>query len=94
MGVQANDLEGRRFAALVVLERGPNALKADGSLKECQWWCRCDCGAETLVRAHHLRSGHTRSCGCRIRATVPDSASVVRKLPGSGLHLRLEREAA
>lgn len=26
--------------------------------------CLCDCGKETTVSAAHLRSGHTKSCGC------------------------------
>jgi len=25
--------------------------------------CRCSCGTEVPVRLHHLRSGHTASCG-------------------------------
>lgn len=28
------------------------------------WRCRCDCGNETVVETHSLRSGNTRSCGC------------------------------
>lgn len=28
------------------------------------WLCRCDCGAETIVDATHLRAGDTESCGC------------------------------
>lgn len=26
--------------------------------------CKCDCGNITKVRVEHLRSGHTKSCGC------------------------------
>ena len=28
------------------------------------WKCTCECGGEATVRAHYLRSSHTRSCGC------------------------------
>ena len=28
------------------------------------WRCKCDCGNETIVSKTHLRTGHTRSCGC------------------------------
>ncbi len=28
------------------------------------WRCTCDCGAECVVEESHLKSGHTRSCGC------------------------------
>lgn len=29
-----------------------------------RWLCLCECGREPIVRGHHLRSGHTVSCGC------------------------------
>lgn len=29
------------------------------------WLCQCDCGNKAVVRAAHLTSGHTVSCGCR-----------------------------
>ena len=28
------------------------------------WKCRCECGNEIIVAGNHLRSGHTKSCGC------------------------------
>ena len=28
-------------------------------------WCKCSCGRSKLVRVHHLRSGRSKSCGCR-----------------------------
>ena len=52
------DLAGRRFGALVVVRRAPNAAP-----KIAQWRCRCDCGAVTVVRRGNLTSGNTRSCG-------------------------------
>jgi len=39
------------------------ALECRGG-KRCSWLCRCDCGTEKLVRADHLQSGRTKSCGC------------------------------
>lgn len=54
----AEDLTGQRFGSLTVLER-------DFSVKDTQWWCRCDCGVIKSVRASNLRSGHTKSCGRR-----------------------------
>jgi len=29
-----------------------------------RWRCRCSCGIEKIIRAGHLRSGASRSCGC------------------------------
>lgn len=33
--------------------------------------CRCDCGAEVVVRVSMLKSGNTKSCGCLHRETIP-----------------------
>lgn len=29
-----------------------------------QWLCECDCGNQIVVTTTHLKSGHTKSCGC------------------------------
>ena len=52
------DLTGQRFGKLTVT--GP----AENIGSRTAWRCRCDCGQETVVKTCHLRSGHTRSCGC------------------------------
>jgi hypothetical protein len=54
-------LTGRRFGRLSVAEivgKTPN--------RKYQYRCICDCGAETVVVAEKLNSGHTKSCGCLI----------------------------
>lgn len=53
------DLTGQRYGRLTVLAPAENI----GS--RTAWLCRCDCGRETVVKTHHLRSGHTKSCGCQ-----------------------------
>lgn len=59
MGRKATDLTGQRFGRLVVVQRS-------GADKwGCPTWlCRCDCGKQTIVPGHNLRSGRTKSCGC------------------------------
>lgn len=57
---QAEDLTGRQFGDLTVLRRVEN----DEAGKVC-WLCRCSCGNESVVRALKLKSGKTRSCGCK-----------------------------
>ena len=52
------DYTGQRFGHLLVLSREPSVFRS------VMWLCRCDCGAETIVRAGNLRSGNTSSCGC------------------------------
>lgn len=47
-------IEGRRFGALVVVERHEGA-----------WLCRCDCGAYATVAAGDLNRGTATTCGDR-----------------------------
>lgn len=53
------DLTGQQFGRLVVLEE----VKKEGNRKRF-WRCRCTCGRETIAEESHLKSGHTKSCGC------------------------------
>ena len=53
------DLTGQRFGNLTVLERSENDLWGG-----VQWLCQCDCCTEVIVARSHLKSGHTKSCGC------------------------------
>lgn len=40
------------------------------------WWCRCNCGEELAVREDSLKSGHSKTCGCRGFPKGIDSKSV------------------
>ncbi len=53
------DLTGQRFARLIVLSRVEKNKHG-----QAMWLCQCDCGNQTVVQSGHLRSGHTKSCGC------------------------------
>lgn len=57
------DLTGRRFGRLTVLERGDNETLSNGH-NQIRWICKCDCGNKVLVRGTSLKNGHTQSCGC------------------------------
>lgn len=48
-------VSGSVFGRLTVLDPGYGTKYA---------LCRCDCGAERLVRRNHLKSGASQSCGC------------------------------
>ncbi len=56
----AEDLTGRQFGELTVLRRVENDKAG-----RVRWLRRCSCGREVVVRALHLKSGKTRSCGCK-----------------------------
>lgn len=55
------DLTDIRFGKLI-------AREPDGN----KWLCECDCGNWCSVSVSHLRSGHTRSCGCLRKENVYD----------------------
>ncbi len=52
------DLTGKRFGRLTVLEFVPNE-KA-----KSYWKCRCDCGNIRIIQGTALKNGNTKSCGC------------------------------
>ena len=54
-----NDLVGKKFDRLTVLERYPEKKKG-----YIQWVCKCQCGNIIVVRSDLLKSGGVRSCGC------------------------------
>jgi hypothetical protein len=56
-----NDLTGKKFGLLHVIERVEN----DG--KHPQWFCRCECGNEKVIRGYNLTYNGMTSCGCQTR---------------------------
>lgn len=64
------DLTGQRYGFLTVLEEAPKEYIKNKH--RCSYWkCKCDCGKECIVTLSHLRSGHTKSCGCwKKQATI------------------------
>lgn len=55
------NLTGRVFGRITVLERTPNRQR------NTMWRCRCSCGNERVVQAGSLNSGAVVSCGCHKR---------------------------
>lgn len=63
-------LEGKVFGQLKV-------LRYDRKL--ARWICVCSCGKEAAVESQNLRSGRTRSCGCRKYVYMRESKAANRK---------------
>lgn len=60
--MRLNNLLGRRFGRLVVIDR----IKGkDG--KAGKWVCACDCGGQKSTLTEALTTGYCRSCGCLAR---------------------------
>lgn len=58
-----DDLTGRRFGRLVVLERVEDHVSS-GGYRYPKWKCICDCGNETKATSRGLKFGSVKSCGC------------------------------
>lgn len=56
------NLIGQKFGRLVVLKRMDN-----DEWGHLRWLCLCDCNKEKTIQGNHLKSGHTKSCGCLYR---------------------------
>ena len=54
-----NDLTGRKFGKLTVIER---AEKLKNSF--IVWKCKCDCGGTIYASTRDLKQGLVKSCGC------------------------------
>lgn len=57
--MKLNDLTGRRFTRLLVLDRAENSKSG-----QPRWKCVCDCGKEKIVLGSCLVKGSTQSCRC------------------------------
>lgn len=55
------DLIGKKFGRWTVV----NSSKSINY--RAMWECVCDCGVKRVVRADHLSSGATSSCGCLVK---------------------------
>lgn len=54
------DLSGQRFKYLVVIERA-----GVDTTHKTTWLCKCDCGNMAVVTGLNLKSGNSKSCGCK-----------------------------
>ena len=71
-----NDLTGRRFGRLVVLNR-----EKSKNGKTC-WLCQCDCGNKKIIKTTHLISKNTISCGCYRTEKHKKSITLFKKKHG------------
>ena len=55
--------KGMRFGKLTVLEFSHRKKRSNGYYRN-YWLCKCDCGNEKIIEESHIKSGHTKSCGC------------------------------
>jgi len=56
-----NDLTGNKFGRWTVIKRAKNSSNL---CRNPRWFCRCECGNESIVYGHTLKNGESQSCGC------------------------------
>jgi hypothetical protein len=59
--VRKHNLVGQQFERLTVIRE-----VGRDKIGNVMWLCQCNCGNQSIVAAAWLRSGNTKSCGCRI----------------------------
>ena len=52
---------GDKFNKLTIIKESTRRASNGGKY----WVCQCECGKIKEVRGDHLKSGHTKSCGCQ-----------------------------
>lgn len=56
------DISNKKFGRLTAIRHcGYNQFN------QALWYCVCECGGEVITAYSHLKSGHTKSCGCLIK---------------------------
>ncbi len=77
------DLTGQHFGRLTVIERAGSYRPHGkyGKKSEPLWRCLCDpeiggCGKETVVIAHNLKNGSTKSCGCLLKEKAAERLEI------------------
>lgn len=62
--MKLNDLSGKTFGKLFVVERDPDKKSRP------YWLCKCECGTIVSVKGSSLSGGLTNSCGCLRHTTI------------------------
>lgn len=71
MGNKLIDITGMTFGELTVLHKAHTRISPSGTYIT-RWACKCSCGKELDVDAYAIRSGNTKSCGCKNRKPIKD----------------------
>jgi hypothetical protein len=96
----ALNLVGERFGRWTVLKRNKKSLNRGDKSSKTFWDCKCDCGNIGVVSGGNLKSGTSKSCGCRQKELVGASKFIdlknkkfgiltVKKIYGKNKHKRL-----
>lgn len=74
MTTPKEDLTNRKFGRLFVLQQAEDYVSPKGK-RYRRWLCECDCQDHNkcIILEHHLKNGHTISCGCFNKERVAEA---------------------
>ena len=80
------NLVGKVFGRLTVLQQAEDYIYPDGQHRLSQWLCECNCKnhSRIVVRGSHLKNGNTQSCGCLCKENALKANKKVNKYDLSG----------
>lgn len=67
------NLTGQRFNHLLVVRRA-----GTDQTGKTTWLCQCDCGGTSVTTGLNLKSGNSKSCGCRKHLSGLDNPRTIR----------------
>ena len=73
--LKLQNLVGMKFNRLTVIELDHYNPKN----RQYYWKCSCECGGNVVVYGGHLKSGHTKSCGCFASIGEEKIANILEK---------------
>lgn len=87
--VEADDIVGKRFGQLVVVEYIGKKENTSTHL----YRCKCDCGKEKAIVRPSLVKGLSKSCGCRQGCKIPSLEDIVGQTYGKLTVVKSTRRA-
>ncbi len=72
--MRRNDLTGRRFDYLKVVEYAGNDNRGNST-----WLCECECGNSKVISGYHLLRGDIKSCGCKAHVFTDERKARISK---------------
>jgi len=62
LSLKIKNLTGKKFSRWTVIR-----FSHMDKRRTANWFCRCECGTESIVSGSSLRCGNSKSCGCLVR---------------------------
>lgn len=80
------NLVGKVFERLTVLEQVDDYIRPSNGQHEAQWVCECSCEEHTIivVKGNDLKNGHVKSCGCLRKDVLQSQRKKYNKFDVSG----------